>query len=57
LFKRKPIAELLVSELETPQSLKRVSEPVILSCWRSRVIGAGIFGAIGTAQRVSTTRP
>src|SRR5258706_3128660 len=50
LFKRKPIAELLVSELETPQSLKRVlgaGDLIMLAI--GAVIGAGIFGAIGTA--------
>src|SRR5205809_552009 len=46
----KPIAELLVSELETPQSLKRVlgaGDLIMLAI--GAVIGAGIFGAIGTA--------
>jgi APA family basic amino acid/polyamine antiporter len=50
LFQRKPIAELLVSELETPQSLRRVlgaGDLVMLAI--GAVIGAGIFGAIGTA--------
>ena len=50
LFKRKPIAELLVGELETPQSLKRVlgaGDLIMLAI--GAVIGAGIFGAIGTA--------
>src|SRR5258706_4914501 len=50
LFKRKPIAELLVSELETPQSLKRVlgaGDLIMLAT--GAVIGAGIVGAIGTA--------
>ena len=50
LFKRKPIAELLVSELETPQSLRRVlgaGDLIMLAI--GAVIGAGIFGAIGTA--------
>jgi APA family basic amino acid/polyamine antiporter len=50
LFKRKPIAELLVSELETPHSLRRVlgaGDLIMLAI--GAVIGAGIFGAIGTA--------
>jgi APA family basic amino acid/polyamine antiporter len=50
LFKRKPIAELLVSELETPTSLRRVlgaGDLIMLAI--GAVIGAGIFGAIGTA--------
>ena len=50
LFKRKPISELLVGELETPQSLKRVlgaGDLIMLAI--GAVIGAGIFGAIGTA--------
>src|ERR671912_2494723 len=49
LFARKPIAELLASE-GTPHSLKRVlgaSDLVMLAI--GAVIGAGIFGAIGTA--------
>jgi APA family basic amino acid/polyamine antiporter len=50
LFKRKPIAELLVSELETPQSLRRVlSAGDLIMLGIGAVIGAGIFGAIGTA--------
>jgi APA family basic amino acid/polyamine antiporter len=55
LFKRKPIAELLVSELETPQSLRRVlgaGDLVMLAI--GAVIGAGIFGAIGTAAAGQT---
>jgi len=55
LFKRKPIAELLVSELETPQSLKRVlgaGDLIMLAI--GAVIGAGIFGAIGTAASGQT---
>jgi len=55
LFKRKPIAELLVSELETPQSLKRVlgaGDLIMLAI--GAVIGAGIFGAIGTAAAGQT---
>ncbi len=50
LFQRKPIAELLVSELDTPHSLKRVlgaGDLIMLAI--GAVIGAGIFGAIGTA--------
>ena len=50
LFKRKPIAELLVGELDTPQSLRRVlgaGDLIMLAI--GAVIGAGIFGAIGTA--------
>jgi basic amino acid/polyamine antiporter, APA family len=49
LFARKPIAELLASE-GTEQSLKRVlgaSDLIMLAI--GAVIGAGIFGAIGTA--------
>ena len=55
LFKRKPIAELLVSELETPQSLRRVlgaGDLIMLGI--GAVIGAGIFGAIGTAAAGQT---
>ncbi len=50
LFTRKPIAELLVGEVDTPHSLKRVlgaGDLVMLGI--GAVIGAGIFGAIGTA--------
>jgi APA family basic amino acid/polyamine antiporter len=50
LFKRKPIAQLLASEAETPHTLKRVlgaGDLVMLAI--GAVIGAGIFGAIGTA--------
>ena len=51
LFQRKPISELLVgAEAETPQSLRRVlgaGDLVMLAI--GAVIGAGIFGAIGTA--------
>src|SRR5687767_7144089 len=49
LFARKPIAELLANE-GSPQSLKRVlgaGDLVMLAI--GAVIGAGIFGAIGTA--------
>jgi APA family basic amino acid/polyamine antiporter len=50
LFKRKPISELLVGELETPQSLRRVlSAGDLIMLAIGAVIGAGIFGAIGTA--------
>src|SRR5689334_19056300 len=55
LFKRKPISELLVGELETPQSLKRVlgaGDLIMLAI--GAVIGAGIFGAIGTAAAGQT---
>ena len=50
LFQRKPIAELLVGEIDTPHSLRRVlgaGDLVMLAI--GAVIGAGIFGAIGTA--------
>ena len=49
LFQRKPIAELLVAS-DHPQGLKRVmgaGDLVMLAI--GAVIGAGIFGAIGTA--------
>src|SRR2546429_3686767 len=49
LFRRKPIAELLV-EGESPYALKRAlgaGDLVMLGI--GAVIGAGIFGAIGTA--------
>jgi APA family basic amino acid/polyamine antiporter len=49
VFRRKPIAELLIDET-SPQSLKRVlgaGDLVMLAI--GAVIGAGIFGAIGTA--------
>ena len=49
LFRRKPIAALLVQE-QDPQALKRVlgaGDLVMLAI--GAVIGAGIFGAIGTA--------
>src|SRR5881275_2428683 len=54
LFSRKPIAELLV-EGEHPNSLKRVlgaGDLVMLAI--GAVIGAGIFGAIGTAAAGQT---
>ena len=55
LFKRKPIADLMVSELETPQSLKRVlSAGDLIMLAIGAVIGAGIFGAIGTAAAGQT---
>ena len=50
LFTRKPIADLLVDEADTTRSLKRVlgaGDLVMLAI--GAVIGAGIFGAIGTA--------
>ena len=50
LLRRKPIAELLVDEADSSHSLKRVlgaGDLVMLAI--GAVIGAGIFGAIGTA--------
>ena len=50
LFRRKPIADLVVDEADTSRSLKRVlgaGDLVMLAI--GAVIGAGIFGAIGTA--------
>src|SRR5690349_789932 len=50
LFKRKPIANLLVDEADSARSLKRVlgaGDLIMLAI--GAVIGAGIFGAIGTA--------
>ena len=50
LFRRKPIAALLVDEADSAHSLKRVlgaGDLVMLAI--GAVIGAGIFGAIGTA--------
>ena len=50
LFQRKPIAELLVDERDPSKALKRVlgaGDLVMLAI--GAVIGAGIFGAIGTA--------
>ena len=50
LFQRKPIAELLVDEADSSRSLKRVlgaGDLIMLAI--GAVIGAGIFGAIGTA--------
>jgi basic amino acid/polyamine antiporter, APA family len=50
LFRRKPIAALLVDEADSKHALKRVlgaGDLVMLSI--GAVIGAGIFGAIGTA--------
>ena len=50
LFKRKPIADLVVDEADASRSLKRVlgaGDLVMLAI--GAVIGAGIFGAIGTA--------
>ena len=50
LLRRKPIAALLVDETDSRHALKRVlgaGDLVMLSI--GAVIGAGIFGAIGTA--------
>src|SRR6187401_1958448 len=50
LFRRKPIAALLVAEADAAHSLKRclgAGDLVMLAI--GAVIGAGIFGAIGTA--------
>jgi basic amino acid/polyamine antiporter, APA family len=50
LFRRKPIAALLVDEADSRNALKRVfgaGDLIMLSI--GAVIGAGIFGAIGTA--------
>src|SRR5574339_1126322 len=50
LFQRKPIADLLVDEADDTHALKRVlgaGDLVMLSI--GAIIGAGIFGAIGTA--------
>jgi basic amino acid/polyamine antiporter, APA family len=50
LFQRKPIAELVVDEADASRSLKRVlgaGDLIMLAI--GAVIGAGIFGAIGTA--------
>ena len=50
LFQRKPIADLLVDEADSAHSLKRVlgaGDLIMLAI--GAVIGAGIFGAIGTA--------
>jgi basic amino acid/polyamine antiporter, APA family len=50
LFRRKPIAALLVDEADSRHALKRVlgaGDLIMLSI--GAVIGAGIFGAIGTA--------
>ena len=50
LFQRKPIADLLVDEGDSSRSLKRVlgaGDLIMLAI--GAVIGAGIFGAIGTA--------
>jgi APA family basic amino acid/polyamine antiporter len=50
LFQRKPIADLIVDEADASRSLKRVlgaGDLVMLAI--GAVIGAGIFGAIGTA--------
>ena len=50
LFQRKPIADLIIDEADTSRSLKRVlgaGDLIMLAI--GAVIGAGIFGAIGTA--------
>ncbi|HWI18782.1 MAG TPA: amino acid permease [Vicinamibacterales bacterium] len=50
LFQRKPIADLVIDESDTSRSLKRVlgaGDLIMLAI--GAVIGAGIFGAIGTA--------
>src|SRR5688572_2668464 len=50
LFQRKPIADLLVDEADSARSLKRVlgaGDLIMLAI--GAVIGAGIFGAVGTA--------
>lgn len=50
LFHRKPIADLVVDEADSSRSLKRVlgaGDLIMLAI--GAVIGAGIFGAIGTA--------
>ena len=50
LFQRKPIADLIVDEADSARSLKRVlgaGDLMMLAI--GAVIGAGIFGAIGTA--------
>ena len=50
LFQRKPIAELVIDEADSSRSLKRVlgaGDLIMLAI--GAVIGAGIFGAIGTA--------
>ena len=50
LFRRKPIAALLVDEADSAHSLKRVlgaGDLVMLAI--GAVIGAGIFGSIGSA--------
>jgi APA family basic amino acid/polyamine antiporter len=50
LFQRKPIADLVVDEADSTRSLKRVlgaGDLIMLAI--GAVIGAGIFGAIGTA--------
>src|SRR4029453_13228185 len=50
LFQRKPIADLLVDEADSSRSLKRVLGAVdLIMLAIGAVIGAGIFGAIGTA--------
>ena len=56
LFARKPIAEL-VAEGDHPNALKRelgAGDLIMLAI--GAVIGAGIFGAIGTAAAGQTSR-
>src|SRR6188508_1163286 len=55
LFQRKPIADLIVDEADASRSLKRVlgaGDLIMLAI--GAVIGAGIFGAIGTAAAGQT---
>ncbi len=56
LFQTKPIADLLVDESDSTRSLKRVlgaGDLIMLAI--GAVIGAGIFGAIGTAAAGQVT--
>ena len=56
LFQRKPIADLVVDEADSTRSLKRVlgaGDLIMLAI--GAVIGAGIFGAIGTAAAGQVT--
>jgi APA family basic amino acid/polyamine antiporter len=58
LFKRKPIADLMVGELETPQSLRRVlSAGDLIMLAIGAVIGAGIFGASARPPPGKPMRP
>jgi APA family basic amino acid/polyamine antiporter len=55
LFQRKPIADLVIDEADASRSLKRVlgaGDLIMLAI--GAVIGAGIFGAIGTAAAGQT---